>query len=138
MKFRRIRGPNCVDARVSARIVIENTRPTTVISAAAIAVRIWRAASAEPLFTHAGRSISPWYAARSMRYVAMNKMPAATISTAGTTQSVVRIASRPPSEPRISHERKCAVAAATGHLESIDHHADQASRRANAASYRQH
>ena len=36
-KLRSMRGPNWVDARVSATIVIENTRPTTVMTAAAIA-----------------------------------------------------------------------------------------------------
>jgi len=33
MKLRSIRGPNCVEASVSATIVIENTTPTTVITA---------------------------------------------------------------------------------------------------------
>jgi hypothetical protein len=44
-----MRGPNCVAASVRATIVIENTTPTTVISAAAIAVRICRTESAVPL-----------------------------------------------------------------------------------------
>ena len=65
MKLRSIRGPNCVDARVSATIVIEKTRPTTVMMAAAIPIRIWRAASADPLLTHDGNVRSPRYAARS-------------------------------------------------------------------------
>ena len=48
MKLRSILGPNCVEARVSVTIVIENTIPVTVITAAASVVRIWRAASAVP------------------------------------------------------------------------------------------
>ena len=59
MKLRSIRGPNCVDARVSVTRMIENTTPTTVMTAAAIAVRICRAPSAEPLITHAGRPNPP-------------------------------------------------------------------------------
>jgi hypothetical protein len=59
MKFRSIRGPNCVEASVSVTIVIENTTPTTVITAAASAVRICRAASAVPLIVHAGNVTSP-------------------------------------------------------------------------------
>ena len=54
MKLRSMRGPNCVEASVSVTIVIENTTPTTVITAAASAVRIWRAASAVPLITQDG------------------------------------------------------------------------------------
>ena len=54
MKFRSIRGPNCVDARVRVTRMIENTTPTTVMTAAAIAVRICRVPSAVPLITHAG------------------------------------------------------------------------------------
>ena len=65
-KLRSMRGPNWVDASVSATIVIENTSPTTVMTAAAIPMRIWRAASAEPLLTHDGRVRSPLYAARSI------------------------------------------------------------------------
>ena len=65
MKLRSMRGPNCVEASVSATITIEKTSPTTVMIAAASAVKIWRAASAEPLFTQAGRVIVPLYAARS-------------------------------------------------------------------------
>ena len=54
MKLRSMRGPNCVDANMRATIVIEKTSPTTVMTAAAMPIRIWRAASAEPLFTHVG------------------------------------------------------------------------------------
>ena len=59
MKFRSIRGPNWVDASVSVTRMIENTTPTTVMTAAAIVVRISRAASALPVFTHPGRPKSP-------------------------------------------------------------------------------
>ena len=59
MKLRSIRGPNCVDASVSVTIMIEKTTPTTVMTAAASAVRIWRAASAVPLTTHDGSAAPP-------------------------------------------------------------------------------
>src|ERR1700730_12482150 len=55
MKLRNMRGPNYVEASVSVTIVIEKTSVTTVITAAAIVVRIWRAASALPLFRNEGR-----------------------------------------------------------------------------------
>ena len=54
-KFRIIRGPNCCDARVRARIVMEKTTPTTVMTAAAMAMSTWRPASAFPVRTHGGR-----------------------------------------------------------------------------------
>ena len=54
MKLRSMRGPNCVDASWSARMVIEKTTPTTVMTAAAIAVRIVRAASGPPVLIHEG------------------------------------------------------------------------------------
>ena len=60
MKFRSIRGPNWVEASVSVTIVIENTIPTTVITAAASAVRIVRAASAEPKCIQLGSVTVPW------------------------------------------------------------------------------
>ena len=59
MKLRSILGPNCVDASVSVTMVIEKTSVTTVMTAAAIAVRIWRAASGLPLMTKLGRWIEP-------------------------------------------------------------------------------
>ena len=40
MKLRSIRGPNWVDASVNVTIVMEKTMPTTVITDAAIEVRI--------------------------------------------------------------------------------------------------
>ena len=59
MKLRSMRGPNWVDVRVRATITIENTTPTTVMMAAAIAVRICRAASADPLIAHPGTRNTP-------------------------------------------------------------------------------
>ena len=44
-KLRIMRGPNCCDAKVRARMVMENTTPTTVITAAAMAISTWRAVS---------------------------------------------------------------------------------------------
>jgi hypothetical protein len=57
--LRSILGPNSLDTSISATMVIENTEPTTVITAATIAVSICRAASADPLFTHWGNVNSP-------------------------------------------------------------------------------
>ena len=37
-KLRIIRGPNCCEAKVRARMVMENTTPTTVRTAAAMAM----------------------------------------------------------------------------------------------------
>ena len=45
---------------MSARIVMEKTTPTTVITAAAMAVRIWRPASPLPVRIHHGRVRVPW------------------------------------------------------------------------------
>jgi hypothetical protein len=55
MKFRIIRGPNCCEARVRARMVIENTTPITVIMAAAMAMSTCRPASALPVRIQWGR-----------------------------------------------------------------------------------
>ena len=60
MKLRSMRGPNWVEASVRVTIVIEKTMPTTVITAAASAVRIWRAASELPKITHDGSVSVPW------------------------------------------------------------------------------
>ena len=60
MKLRSIRGPNWVEASVRVTRMIENTTPTTVITAAAMAVRICRAASAVPLITQDGSAKAPW------------------------------------------------------------------------------
>ena len=57
MKFRSMRGPNWVEASVSVTKMMENTTPTTVMMAAAIVVRICRAASALPLSTQPGKVI---------------------------------------------------------------------------------
>ena len=59
MKFRSIRGPNWVDASVRVTRMMEKTTPTTVMMAAAIVVRICRAASALPLITQPGSVKSP-------------------------------------------------------------------------------
>ena len=55
-KLRIIRGPNCCEANVSARIVMENTTPTTVMTPAAMEMRTWRSASALPVRIHTGSS----------------------------------------------------------------------------------
>ena len=60
MKFRSIRGPNWVEASVRVTRMMEKTTPTTVMMAAAIVVRICRAASALPLITQPGSVKSPW------------------------------------------------------------------------------
>ena len=59
MKFRSMRGPNWVDARVKVTRMIENTTPTTVMTAALMAVSICRAPSELPLITHGGMPIAP-------------------------------------------------------------------------------
>ena len=53
-KFRIMRGPNCCDANVNAKMVMEKTTPMTVITAAAMAIRTWRSASALPVRIHTG------------------------------------------------------------------------------------
>ena len=59
MKLRSIRGPNWVEVSVSATITIENTTPTTVMTAAAIAVSTVRATSGPPLIAQPGTAKSP-------------------------------------------------------------------------------
>lgn len=54
MKLRSIRGSNCVEAGVSATIMIEKTTPTTVMTAAATVVGSWRAPSALPSMMNEG------------------------------------------------------------------------------------
>ena len=54
-KFRIIRGPNCCEARVRARIVMENTTPTTVMTAAAIAMSTCGTTLALPVRIQNGR-----------------------------------------------------------------------------------
>ena len=94
MKLRNMRGPNCWDASWSTRMVIEKTTPATVMTAAAIAMRICRAASGLPLVTNAG-SGKAWLAARRSRpYVMPNSAAIRTTIALGTIHSVVRIASR--------------------------------------------
>ncbi len=53
-KLRIMRGPNCWEASVSAKIVMENTTPMTVMTAAAMAIRTWRSASALPVRIQTG------------------------------------------------------------------------------------
>jgi len=90
MNVRSIRGPNCCEASVSVTIMTEKTTPTTVMSAPASAARISLAASGEPLITQEGRCSRPWKAAWSMLSVSTNRSTAATLSTAGISQRLVR------------------------------------------------
>ena len=53
-KLRIIRGPNCWEASVSAKMVMEKTTPMTVMTAAAMAMRTWRSASALPVRIQVG------------------------------------------------------------------------------------
>ena len=99
MKFRSIRGPNWVDARVKVTRMIEKTTPTTVMTAAASVVRIWRAASALPLIIHEGTANVPRYAARSSTSVHPNSVTAPSTSRLGTTHRLVRRISRRQCEP---------------------------------------
>ncbi|APA96795.1 hypothetical protein NS506_02734 [Nocardia seriolae] len=89
-----MRGPNWVEARVSATMVIEKTTPTTVMMAAAMAVSTCRAESGVPPITQLGTSNAPRYTARSSRYVPTNSATAASTSTVGTNHRFVRSASR--------------------------------------------
>ena len=92
-KFLIIRGPNCCDAKVRARMVMENTTPTTVMTAAAMAMSTWRAASALPDSIQNGRCTWWWYAAQSISTVTKKSRPATTTRTVGKSQNVVRRAS---------------------------------------------
>jgi hypothetical protein len=94
MKFRSMRGPNCVDARVRATIVTENTTPTTVMIEAVMDVRIVRAASAPPEFTQLGNDRSPAVARWSRVFVNTKSRTDRRTSVLGISQSVVRSASR--------------------------------------------
>src|ERR1700733_8149449 len=93
-KFRSMRGPNCCDANVSARMVMENTTPTTVITAAAMAIRTWRSASEFPVRIQRGSIRCLWKAARSIWNVTRNSSTEATIKRLGTTHKVVRSSSQ--------------------------------------------
>ena len=59
-KFRIMRGPNCWEARVNARMVMEKTTPMVVMTAAAMAMRTWRSASAFPVRIHVGSRRGLW------------------------------------------------------------------------------
>ena len=93
-KFRIMRGPNCCDASVSARIVMVNTTPMTVMTAAAMAMRTWRSASALPVRIQNGSSLGSWDAARSISNVTMNSKAETTTRMLGMTHSVVRSSSQ--------------------------------------------
>ena len=92
MKFRSIRGPNCVEASVSVTIMIEKTSATTVITAPASVVRICRAASASPNLTHEGSVSVPWDADTSIACV--TKYSATASITSRTSVSCAGRASR--------------------------------------------
>ncbi len=72
---------------------MENTTPTTVITAAAIAMSTWRSASALPVRTQVGRVNRPWNAATSISKVTRNNRAATTTRMLGMTQNVVRSSS---------------------------------------------
>ena len=48
MKLRIMRGPNCCEASVRARMVMEKTTPMVVMTAAAMAINTCRPASGLP------------------------------------------------------------------------------------------
>jgi len=104
MKFRSILGPNCVEASASVTIMIENTIPTTAITAAASVVSIWRAASAVPNTIHDGSVMLPLTAALSSARVTKYSATATTTSIIGTSQRLVRAASRRHSERNATSE----------------------------------
>ena len=134
MKLRNIRGPNCVDARVSVTIVIEKTMPTTVMTAAASVVRIWRAASAVPKTIHDGSDSSPLNCARSSTCVPMYSTTATTTSIVGTSHRFVRSASRRHSERRVRREITVGESRSTTRTQGPTR-ADQASRLTRPESY---
>src|ERR1700683_5507593 len=127
MKLRSMRGPNWVEASVSVTIVIENTMPTTVITAADSVARISRAASAVPKSIHDGSVMWPANAARSTMWVTKYRANAAINSAAGTTHRLVRSVSRRHSERHAARE---IMDGGAGERTSGQRsaHADQASR----------
>ena len=72
---------------------MENTTPTTVMTAAAIAIRTC-SASPLPVWIHEGRISGSWNAATSISNVTMNNRTDTTIKMLGTTHSVVRSSSQ--------------------------------------------
>src|ERR1700733_2461835 len=93
-KLRIIRGPNCCEARVKARMVMEKTTPITVMTAAAIAMSTCLSASALPVLIHTGSVRWWWKAATSISKVTTNSSTETTTRMLGTTQSVVRSSSQ--------------------------------------------
>src|SRR5665213_3410152 len=93
MKCRIMRGPNCCDASVSARMVIEKTTPTVVMMAAAMAIKTCRPASALPVLTH--QVSLPWWvrtgSADAGRQVLI-AIAAAIITTVGVVFSITILA----------------------------------------------
>ena len=75
-------------------MVMEKSRPATVITAAAIAMRICRAASGLPLVMNPGSGKLPPAARRSSVYVMAKSTATSTTMAVGTIQRVVRSASR--------------------------------------------
>ena len=80
---------------MSAKIVMENTTPITVMTAAAMAIRTWRSASALPVrIQRRAASSGSWKAARSIWNVTRKSSTETTIKMLGTTQNVVRSSSQ--------------------------------------------
>jgi hypothetical protein len=75
-------------------MVIENTTPATVMTAAAIAIRIWRATSGPPELTQDGSASRPASASRSRRYVMTNRQVISTTIRVGRAHKLVRRVSR--------------------------------------------
>ena len=73
---------------------MEKTTPTTVMTAAAMVMRIWRPASALPVSIQNGSVRCRWKTAQSICKVAAKTATATTTSTEGTNQKVVRRASQ--------------------------------------------
>jgi len=71
-----------------------NITPATVMTAAAMPINTCREASASPAIAHPGSDMRPFAIARSRPYVTPNSRIAAATMAVGTTQSVVRRASR--------------------------------------------
>jgi hypothetical protein len=75
-------------------MVMENTTPTTVMTAAAMAMSTWRPASALPVRIQNGSEMWWWKSAKSIWNVTTNSNVANTIRRVGTSQKVVRSASK--------------------------------------------
>src|SRR5262249_61487363 len=91
--------------------------PRPLNTAAAIAVRIGRAAPGPPVFTHDGSENAFASAARSSPYVTQKSAPAATTRSVGTNHRLVRNASpRHPGiwEPALRLPRRGSCTGASG------------------------